>query len=95
MGVLFSASPYADWSSGFLFAVYLLNVVSTLGKTLDAASPDRGQRLYLRDSAEYERCVEAGALRVEAGEMTACLRAGLLQATMLRSVIIGVEVDLI
>ena len=50
MGILFSASPYADWSSGFLFAVYLLNVVSTLGKTVDAAIdlPDRGQRLLTR-----------------------------------------------
>ena len=71
MGVLFSASPYADWSSGFLFAVYLLNVVSTLGKTLDAATCLTEASAYSRDSAEYERCVEAGALRVEAGEMTA------------------------
>ena len=71
MGILFSASPYADWSSGFLFAKYLLNVVSTLGKTLDAATCLTEASAYSRDSAEYERCVEAGALRVEAGEMTA------------------------
>ena len=46
MGVLFSASPYADWSSAFLFAVYLLNVVSTLGRRCHL--PDRGQRLLTR-----------------------------------------------
>ena len=71
MGFLFSVSPYADWATGFILAVYLLNMVSTLGKTLDAATCLTEASAYSRDSAEYERCVQAGALRVEAGEMTA------------------------
>ena len=71
MGVLFSVSPNADWATGVLFALFLLNMVSTLGKTLDAVTCLTEASAYSRDSAEYERCVQAGALRVEAGEMTA------------------------
>ena len=71
MGFLLCAIPIADWATVFLFAVYLLDVVSTLGKTLDAATCLTDASAYSRDSAEYERCVQAGALKVEAGEMTA------------------------
>ena len=71
MCVLFSVSPNADWATGVLLALFLLNMVSTLGKTLDAATCLTEASAYSRDSAEYERCVQAGALRVEAGEMTA------------------------
>lgn len=48
MGFLFSASPYADWSSGFLFAVYLLSVVSTLERLSTCHLPHRGQRILTR-----------------------------------------------
>ena len=55
MGVLFSVSPNADWATGVLFALFLLNMVSTLGKTLDAVTCLTEASAYSRDSAEYER----------------------------------------